>query len=53
MVLNNEFHSIFIENIINCNQSIRWVSIINQNGDIINERFREGLKPFLAKEENA
>ena len=51
MVLNNEFHSIFIENIISCDQSIRWVSIINENGDIINERYREGLKPFLAKEE--
>ena len=51
MVLNNEFHSIFIENIISCDQSIRWVSIINQNGDIINERYREGLKPFLSKEE--
>ena len=51
MVLNNEFHSIFIENIISCDQSIRWVSIINENGDIINERYREGLKPFLSKEE--
>ncbi len=52
MVLNNEFHSVFIENIINCNQSIRWVGITDHNGTIINERLREGLKRLLTEEEN-
>jgi hypothetical protein len=52
MVLNNEFHSVFIENVINCNQSIRWVGITDHNGTIINERLREGLKRLLTEEEN-
>ena len=51
MVLNNEFHSVFIENIINCNQSIRWVGITDHDGTIRNERVREGLKLLLTKEE--
>ena len=51
MVLNNEFHSVFIEDIINCNQSIRWVSITDHDGNIRNERVREGLKLLLTKEE--
>jgi uncharacterized protein YehS (DUF1456 family) len=33
-------------------KSIRWVGITDQDGIIINERYREGLKPFLTKEEN-
>ncbi|HJS64251.1 MAG TPA: hypothetical protein VJ767_05280 [Nitrososphaeraceae archaeon] len=52
MVLNDKFHSVFIENIINCNQSIRWVGITDHDGTIINERVREGLKLLLTKEEN-
>ena len=52
MILNNEFHSIFIENIINSNNSIRWVGITDDNGIIINERVREGLKRLLTAEEN-
>jgi len=52
MVLDNEFHSAFIENIINCNQSIRWVGITDHDGTIINERVRKGLKLFLTEEEN-
>ncbi len=52
MVLNNEFHSVFIENIINCEQSIRWVGITDHTGTIINERLREGLKRLLTEEEN-
>ena len=51
MVLNNEFHSVFIEDIINCNQSIRWVGITDHDGTIRNERVREGLKLLLTKEE--
>ena len=52
MVLNNEFHSVFIENIINCNQSIRWVGITDHDGTIINERVRKGVKLLLTEEEN-
>ena len=32
-------------------KSIRWIGITDQNGNIINERDREGLKPFLTIEE--
>ena len=42
----------FTKNILNFDNSIRWVGITDQNGDIINERDREGLKPFLTIDEN-
>ena len=42
----------FTKNILNSDNSIRWVGITDQNGDIINERDREGLKPFLTIDEN-
>ena len=42
----------FTQSILNIDRSIRWVGITDQNGIIINERYREGLKPFLTKEEN-
>jgi hypothetical protein len=48
---NSKFLSTFTKNILDSHKSIRWVSIIDQNGTIINEQFREGLKPFLNKEE--
>ena len=41
----------FTKNILNSHKSIRWVSIIDQDGITINEKFREGLKPFLSIEE--
>ena len=37
---------------MNLDKSIRWIGITNQNGIIINEKYREGLKLFLNKEEN-
>jgi len=37
----------FTKNILNSDRSIRRVGITDQNGNIINERDREGLKPFL------
>ena len=43
--------STFTKNILNSHKSIRWVSIIDQDGITINEKFREGLKPFLSIEE--
>src|ERR687895_2674697 len=42
----------FTKNILNSDKSIRWVGITDQNGIIINEQYREGLKPLLTKEEN-
>jgi len=33
----------FTKNILNSDGSIRWVGITDQNGNIINERYREGL----------
>jgi hypothetical protein len=49
---NTKFLFTFTENILNSDRSIRWVGITDQNGIIINERDREGLKPFLTIEEN-
>ena len=42
----------FTKSILNSERSIRWVAITDQNGIIINERDREGLKHFLTIEEN-
>ena len=40
---NNNFLYTFTKNILDSHKSIRWVSIIDQDGTIINEQFREGL----------
>ena len=48
----NNFLSTFTKNILDSHKSIRWTGLIDQNGIIINEQYREGLKPFLTKEEN-
>ena len=40
------------KNILNSDKSIRWVAITDQDGNIINEQNREGLKLLLTKEEN-
>jgi hypothetical protein len=37
---------------LNSHKSIRWVGVIDQSGITLNERYREGLKPFLTIEEN-
>jgi hypothetical protein len=42
----------FTQRILNIDSSIRWVGITDQNGIIINERYREGLKLMLTIEEN-
>ena len=49
---NTRFFSAFTQSILNSDRSIRWVGITDQNGIIINERDREGLKPLLTIEEN-
>ena len=41
----------FTKYILNCDRSIRRLWITDQNGNVINERDREGLKPFLTIEE--
>ena len=47
-----KFFYAFTQNILNIDKSIRWVGITNQNGIIINERYRERLERFLTVEEN-
>jgi hypothetical protein len=42
----------FTKNILNSDKSIRWVAITDQDGNIINEQNREGLKLLLTTEEN-
>ena len=42
----------FTKRVLNSDGSIRWVGITDQNGIIINERDRKGLKPFLTIDEN-
>jgi hypothetical protein len=49
---NTRFFSDFTQKVLNSDRSIRWVGITDQNGIIINERDREGLKPLLTIEEN-
>jgi hypothetical protein len=49
---NDNFFSGFTKSILNFHKSIRWVGMIDQNGITLNERYREGLKPFLTVEEN-
>jgi hypothetical protein len=48
---NSNFLSTFTKNILDSHKSIRWVGITDQNGVIINEKYREELKPLLTKEE--
>lgn len=40
----NEILSDFTKNVLNSEKCIRWVAITDQNGIIINEKNREGLK---------
>ena len=47
-----KFFYAFTQKILNSDRSIRWVGITDHNGIIINERDREGLKPFLTIGEN-
>ena len=49
---NTKFFSAFTQSILNLDKSIRWVAIPDQDGNIINEQNREGVKLLLTKEEN-
>jgi hypothetical protein len=42
----------FTKNILNSDKSIRWVGLTDQEGNIISEQNREGVKLLLTKEEN-
>ena len=48
----NEIFSDFTDNVLHSEKYIRWVGITDQNGIIINEKHREGIKLLLNKEEN-
>ena len=48
---NTKFLFTFTKNILNSDESVRWVGITDQNGNIINERYREGIKLILTPEE--
>jgi hypothetical protein len=49
---NKKFFYTFTKSILNSDKSIRWVAITDQDGNIINEQNREGVKLLLTKEEN-
>ena len=48
---NTKFFFTFTKNILKFNNSIRWIGITDQDGNIINERDREKLKPLLTIDE--
>jgi hypothetical protein len=48
---NDNFFSTFTKNILNSHKSIRWIGITDKDGIIINEKYKEGLKPLLTKKE--
>ena len=52
MISNNDFLEALENELLSLNKSIRWVGITNEDGIQISEKYREGLKPFLTKEEN-
>ena len=47
-----EFIYSFTTNVLNIDESIRWVGITNKEGLIINEKYRKGVMPLLTEEEN-
>lgn len=50
---NINFLSTFAKNVLTCHKSIRWIGITDHNGNIINEKVREGLTLLLTREENS
>ena len=47
-----EFIYSLTTNVLNIDESIRWVGITNKEGLIINEKYRKGVMPLLTEEEN-
>lgn len=52
MISNNDFLEALENELLSLDKSIRWIGITNEDGIQISEKYREGLKPFLTKEEN-
>jgi hypothetical protein len=52
MVKNDDFLEQLENELLSSHRSVRWVGITNENGIQISEKYREGLKPFLTKDEN-
>lgn len=52
MITNIDLLGALENELLSLNKSIRWVGITNEEGIQISEKYREGLKPFLTKEEN-
>ena len=52
MVKNDDFLELLENELLSSHRSVRWVGITNGDGIQISEKYREGLKPFLTKEEN-
>lgn len=52
MVTDHSAIEVLESELLSSHKSIRWVGITNEDGIQISEKYREGLKPFLTKEEN-
>ena len=52
MVTDHDTLEVLESELLSSHASIRWVGITNEDGIQISEEYREGLKPFLTKEEN-
>ena len=52
MVIDHSAIEVLENELLSSHKSIRWVGITNEDGIQISEKYREGLKPFLTKEEN-
>lgn len=51
-MMNSEFLDAFVKNLLNADKSIRWIGITDKNGVFINERYQDGIRPLLSREEN-
>ncbi len=52
MTIDYEFIYTFSEELLNLDNSLRWIGISNKYGVLINVEQRDGLKPFMSEEEN-
>jgi hypothetical protein len=52
MPIDYEFVYTFCEELLNLDNSLRWIGISNKYGVLINVEQREGLKPLMSEEEN-
>ena len=52
MATDYEFIYTFCEELLNLDNSLRWIGISNKYGVLINVEQREGLKPLMSEEES-